>query len=686
MVNQIQELNRACYKQQLQLLSLIDYANALSNDNQRAVKKWLCVDEKKLLAGSYLFFMKLLFALRDSTKLFVIMTKEIEAKNFEVSHLTFIAEDLIKLFFADFAVSEHSIVRILKIFEELLKTCFTESADTWYSYRLFINALLEAYFDRIENREYLKLIFRKGLNGISLSVKDIETEEGLPEPNFNYVAISSDKKTSEEENKSLAEEVNYKRPKKIDSVTNKEELKGMIDYSNEVYDICNKFVVNIATKLMYMPLSIRYLCKLIQRLCNEIFKENAISFLYKALADLLYHCWWERVLLNPSAYDIIKISLGRNSSVKKKIASASELLRRVLYDDKLPETINYSSKLAEFIKDHNEILEAYLSELLNIELPALEISKLEEDSLDIASTCISIKTMKTVYEVLNAKKEEVKEAGEIYEKYLSRINFIIENSSKSCSLFTATESDFELDADPLYDLKEKFIDSSHYILFQNILVKEENKIKILTEPWELLLDKLLPKIDSTCCYNNSHNGINFISFLKQIAEYPNGFLVNKANSEAIKVLAISLLDYFEGRDEKAIKKSIEHLKEGYANTSQLFLEKQQRVKYNLREAVTALKNRLRFLQEITVKIREEVVCRLHAERFIKSLSIKFNMRKELNTKEQQMTKIKEEWKLSLHKITSESTTNKEIAEVLLLGHKKKLNKTKRTNANKKIKK
>eukprot|EP00826_Nyctotherus_ovalis_P060206 TRINITY_DN8425_c0_g3_i2.p1 TRINITY_DN8425_c0_g3~~TRINITY_DN8425_c0_g3_i2.p1 ORF type:complete len:722 (-),score=191.06 TRINITY_DN8425_c0_g3_i2:934-3099(-) len=719
-LGQIKDLNRSCYKQQLQLTALLNYAQNLIYNREKPFKKWLCTDTTRSISSSHLFFMKLLLSIRDSTKLFVLLVKEIEQQNLDEEQVQEIAEDFIKLFFVDFAVSEHGDVRTLKVFEELLKTCLAESVDAWYSYRPFVNKLLEAYFDRIENREYLKLIFRKELNGISLTVKEMEAEEVSPEKppvefNPNYIVISSDEQNAEKEEKLTIEEVNYKElekevkaetaalesgetsaskdEKKESKSEDIEELKeavNIIDYPDEVYQICSKFVWGITTKLLYMPLSVRHLCKLTQKLCNELFKEDTISLLYKVLEDLLYHCWWKHALLHPSGYDIIKISLGRSSSVKKKVASASELLMRVLYGDRLAETINYAPKLTEFIRIKNEVVEEYLNELLNIDLPVLEIAESEEDSLDIASTCVSIKTMRIIYSTLTARKQEVKEISEMAEKYLSRIAFIIDNPilpAKSSELFALDENSFDVDAmsDPLSHVKEKFGSSMHYVLFQEVSVKAKQKVTIFTESWELLLDKLLPKIDLSGCYDNSYSGkesgIEFISFLKQIAEYPSGFLVNGDDSNAVRVLAMSLLEYFEGKDKKTIKESIESVKDAYAKTSQMFLEKQQRVKCNLREAVTALKNKLGFVQEMTTKVREEIVCRLHAERFIKGFLINFDMQKESSLKGSP-----EEWRLSLHKAGGEAITNKDIARMILFGSKKKLSKSKRTSTDKKIKK
>ena len=375
MISKVEELNKECYKGQLLLFTLLEYTGALAGIRGMPSKKHLHRNEKSYFTQAYTPCLRIFQWLKNNKQLSFLFIQEIEKRNYNADKLEEISENLIKLFFADFVSTDQNNIRILIIFADLIRSALSESKDTWYSYRPFVNKLIEGYFNRIENREYLKFIFKNALNEISLTEKEIEEEaqmsEMIKDEENEFVVLdpksleekkrinSNDSKDLQNDTKLIMYEENKTESKGVGNteyikdyysdLNVSESICEVIDFHEEIYNVCNHFVGSITTKLLYMPLSIRYLCKLIQKICNELFKENKINYIYKILKDLLYHCWWKIALFNPNAYDIIKISLGKSSSVKKKINRASDLLGKVLYGNSVPEASNYSSKLFDFI-------------------------------------------------------------------------------------------------------------------------------------------------------------------------------------------------------------------------------------------------------------------------------------------------------------------------------------------------
>eukprot|EP01022_Parablepharisma_sp_SALTPOND_P017064 TRINITY_DN2648_c0_g1_i2.p1 TRINITY_DN2648_c0_g1~~TRINITY_DN2648_c0_g1_i2.p1 ORF type:complete len:737 (+),score=91.23 TRINITY_DN2648_c0_g1_i2:1618-3828(+) len=674
MLEKVRQLNRECYKHQLQLISSLHTINVLADNKGKPANRVLCANEKEYMAGTAPFFMHLLLMLKDDKKLFAFFIATIEQdQTFDESYLETLAGDLIGLFFSDFTSNERSICNALRQFDELLRINEISYKGNWFNAPLFVNRLIEAYLNRIENREYLTILFgeivadsilvekvpikdksaRKSLSVISNSLPETKSLETMSLPKTSALLDTS--VSLEEEKEVLTEEVNP---------------------SEQTFKVCDEIIRSITKNLIYMPISIRYLCKLLQKLCEE----SEPSLVQKVIMDLLYQKWWKYALSHPNKYRITKVSVpySSNNLPPTHINTTLDLLENVLYARKVPETINSFTELNAYIESKRAIVEKYIADLLNIDLPSMDLPEAEDNSLVISSVCISIQNLKLIYETLLSRISEVSAIKETCTKYINRIKFIMENPSGMevfPPIFMPTEDRFK--AEPPSN-REEFVSSSHYIMFQDVSVREKKREQILSEKWQQALHKLLLEIDLTGYYNESGVAlkgneecvyeISILKLLRELYEYPNGFMANAGNKTKVKLLAGDLLNYFEERDEKSARESMESLKDTYMKTVAVTLDKQQKVEYCLRQAINSLKSRIGKTEESCNQIQDTIISGIYADHFITKFVFTFEIKKEIPPTPKDKKGTSEAiYTVSLSEAKAKPVTARGIAGVMFLG-------------------
>ena len=110
------------------------------------------------------------------------------------------------------------------------------------------------------------------------------------------------------------------------------------------------------------------------------------------------------------------------------------------------------------------------------------------------------------------------------------------------------------------------------------------------------------------------------------------------------------------------------------------IERQQKIKFNLRQTVTTLENKLRAIQESNKRNREDIVCRIYAEKIIKKFILIYELKKVPKDKNQKDYV----WSINLAPGKGKLIISKEVAGIMFFGIKKNNSKSERNKNEKKI--
>lgn len=130
---------------------------------------------------------------------------------------------------------------------------------------LFINRLLKAYMKRSENGDYLRMLFGKILEKL-IANDYAQTAE-------NRKNFASTEAYQEEENQ-VDGSPERRQSLKANIVVNpsEEELKSDVKADqitpDQIIGVLDDITKKISKKLVFMPISIRYLCKLTEKIAN----------------------------------------------------------------------------------------------------------------------------------------------------------------------------------------------------------------------------------------------------------------------------------------------------------------------------------------------------------------------------------------------------------------------------------
>ncbi len=136
----------------------------------------------------------------------------------------------------------------------------------FYEKSLFINRLINAYLKRSENREYLHLLFGKIMDRLysanNAPAADVP-EEQKRRPTESSLATASLLSPDGPIPKELRRSMTVQSRSALEESCPKE----TVDWKR-TEEICEEFIHSVTKKLIYMPLSVRYLCKLVEKLAT----------------------------------------------------------------------------------------------------------------------------------------------------------------------------------------------------------------------------------------------------------------------------------------------------------------------------------------------------------------------------------------------------------------------------------
>ncbi len=271
----------------------------------------------------------------------------------------------------------------------------------------------------------------------------------------------------------------------------------------------------------------------------------------------------------------------------------------------------------------------------------MEISKPEEHALVISSVCMSLESVKLIYNIMKGRDTEVRVVSDLFGKYMDRIQIFLDNPQgiQAGTVFEPTEARFGVEPTGKEGppTKAEFDAAQHYVLFQDISIQEKKESELLTEKWQQSLHRLLLEIDLSSYYNkriqadrkDSLYKIDLLELLQQIKKYPSGFMVSPEKSIKVKLLASSLYNYFQKGGEKNARASMEKLKKTYSEIVAKSAKKQQQVEHNLRMAISAINSRMSSVKETTRRANDVIISGIYAGDFISRFVFAFETKREV---------------------------------------------------------
>eukprot|EP00826_Nyctotherus_ovalis_P061377 TRINITY_DN872_c0_g4_i1.p1 TRINITY_DN872_c0_g4~~TRINITY_DN872_c0_g4_i1.p1 ORF type:complete len:371 (+),score=128.53 TRINITY_DN872_c0_g4_i1:1347-2459(+) len=341
---------------------------------------------------------------------------------------------------------------------------------------------------------------------------------------------------------------------------------------------------------------------------------------HQVLVELLFENWWLPSLILPSENAITTHSV-QDSAFHGSMLSIIRILKAALYHRPISDGSPFASLVDKFIEDKKESIRKYLKELLAVKYEGSVEDK--EAGLVIVSVCMSIESVNFVVAKLNKKVEELAKVSSNCVSYLAQINnYFVQNSAKE---FAIDDKLFK----PLYSPEsalQDFKEGKHYILLQDIYLKERAQSVVLSSEFETYLHKLLISIDLSSYYSTIglQNSVDdFIKLLKHVAKYPEHFFVTSDKHCKVQLLANKLLELFS-RGEVTVE-MVNELAGDCVKKVAALKERNCNVENMLRMNAMALKARLDYLTVRKKFTAEKLLPSIFAKKIIFNDPIPFEI-------------------------------------------------------------
>lgn len=327
--------------------------------------------------------MRALLILREDTRVFGCLMKIIDYKlaDFSGKSVTRLAEDLVLLFFADFSSTDKNIASFLRQLEVLLERLFSgvtkNEFPLLFDEDLMINRIIKIYLNKYEHREYLRLLFdkifieaidlRKYLNELKQKQQknDVEFEliqndgitnytndstyngennaDGLYSPQTRIISDHFSSGTKQDLGNLQLKKVEEQKSSSYSTPGNFFKMT-----TEEILLICDGIISRITRKLPYMPLSIRYLCKLLEKCSIQYGNKNPNLSTRKIIMDILFNKWWLLAFMKPSENGLLRNCANENSFILQ-LKPVVKVLKAVLYDKSIDGVSTESTLISSFV-------------------------------------------------------------------------------------------------------------------------------------------------------------------------------------------------------------------------------------------------------------------------------------------------------------------------------------------------
>lgn len=262
----------------------------------------------------------------------------------------------------------------------------------------------------------------------------------------------------------------------------------------------------------------------------------------QVVVELLFENWWLPSLILPGENATATHSV-EDSAFHGHMLAVIRVLKAALYHRPIGDGSSFAALVDGFIEDKKESIREYLKELLAVDYEGSAAAN--EGGLVVVSVCMSMESVNFVVAKLNEKVEELAKVSSNCVSYLAQINnYFAQNSVKE---FLINEKLFKPLCSPESTQKGDFKEGKHYILLQDIYLKERAQSGVLSSDFQTYLHKFLSRIDLSSYYSaiSLQNSVDdFIKLLKHVAKYPGHFFVPSDQHCTTQLLASKLLELF----------------------------------------------------------------------------------------------------------------------------------------------
>ncbi len=250
----------------------------------------------------------------------------------------------------------------------------------------------------------------------------------------------------------------------------------------------------------------------------------------------------------------------------------------------------------------------------------------EDNTMAVSGVCMSIESIRFVHEIMQKQAEKVRHINENFAKYVARVQILVESGNAagiSADIFRPSPQFFHSET-PCEDMSaDDFSAASHYLVLQEVRVRETRSDPVPTEKWQHCLVTLLSGIDLSSYYAKSVESAagategRLSRLLQRIYKSPSTFVGNPERCDCIKLMSYYLISHFSDPEREAnARKELELLLAMYRSQVKEAMDTQPRVEQNLRLTITALATRLASLKSQVLRHESDVFSCILARRFI----------------------------------------------------------------------
>jgi len=523
--------------------------------------------------------MRLLEQLRDNVEVFGILASAIDESN--EGEVNEFATEIVENLLTDFESVEISAVKVLQHVEYLMK----DLVKSWvfhgalFERNRFVNKLIKAYLLRTENREYLTFLFGPIIDALNRDILDTN----------NTVSAEEEK------------------------------IVKQIKYSDL---IINAIITNINS----IPLNIRYLLKVIEA-------QIPSKKIRQVLIELLFENWWLPCLMLPIENNIIAFNTN-NTQYHLNMLSIIRILKATLYNRPIDDESIFAALVNNFVQGKRRTIKKYLNKLLDIKYIVKDVKE-NDISLVGISVCMSIESINFIVGKLNAKVDELTKVNSNCANYLAQINsYLAQNSIKK---FIPNHKLFKSLLISKATVQE-FDEGRHYLLFQDIYLKERAQSTIFLNEFQTYLQELLYSIDLSSYYSNidlENSADDFIKLLQHVAKHPEHFFITSDKHCEMQLLANKLFEFFT-KGEVRIE-MMNELARDYLNKVSILKEKNNSTEHMLRLNIKTLQTRLDYLTQRKNFLYLNLIPAIYANKIILHEKAPFEIIEDPNTVDESNT-------------------------------------------------
>jgi GTPase-activator protein for Ras-like GTPase/Vacuolar sorting protein 9 (VPS9) domain len=293
-------------------------------------------------------------------------------------------------YFLDLVHPESTEAELLEAIQNLIRSELIALKETGHVSGLLhesyvLRNMLRHYLRRRNQRKYMKLIFKKGLRDIIHNQDTIKNLKLDPKLIYNeeikkekYVARNSVPEITKEkkEKKSFFKRRESKKtdpfePEKHfesisteDAMHNDEVYKIVVDRSFQIIEHCKSLLEGIYSNVDTMPFGLRWICKQMILLIQEITPEVNDVEKFTLLGNFIFTNWWI-----PAIFDPVKNGLLPNVIIQNQIINYLKQIGTIfkhIFKQSFFEEFQYF-KINEFIADENHKMQQFLRDIITFD-------------------------------------------------------------------------------------------------------------------------------------------------------------------------------------------------------------------------------------------------------------------------------------------------------------------------------